>query len=88
MASVKLYLDTRVPRKDGTFPLKIAVTHKGKFLINLKIYLKEDQFIGNEVVGHKSKKAYNIIIEQWLINIKKIFYNKNITLLLFSGLIK
>jgi hypothetical protein len=42
MVSVKLYLDTRVPRKDGTFPLKIAVTHKGKFLVNLKIYLKED----------------------------------------------
>lgn len=72
MASVKLYLDTRVPRKDGTFPLKIAVTHKGKFLINLKIYLKEDQFVGNEVIGHKSKKTYNIIIEQWLVNIKKI----------------
>lgn len=72
MASVKLYLDTRVPRKDGTYPLKIAVTHKGKFLINLKIYLKEDQFVGNEVVDHKSKKTYNIIIEQWLINIKKI----------------
>lgn len=72
MASVKLYLDTRVPRKDGTFPLKIAVTHKSKFLINLKIYLKEDQFIGNEVVGHKSKKTYNIIIDQWLVNIKKI----------------
>jgi len=72
MASVKLYLDTRVPRKDGTFPLKIAVTHKGKFLINLKIYLKEDQFVGNEVVGHKSKKTYNIVIEQWLVNIKKI----------------
>ena len=72
MASVKLYLDTRVPRRDGTFPLKIAVTHKGKFLINMKIYLKEDQFVGNEVVGHKSKKTYNIIIEQWLVNIKKV----------------
>lgn len=72
MASVKLYLDTRVPRKDGTYPLKIAVTHKGKFLINLKIYLTEDQFVENEVVGHKSKKTYNIVIEQWLVNIKKI----------------
>ena len=71
MASVKLYLDTRVPRKDGTYPLKIAVTHKGKFFINLKIYLKEDKLIGNEVVGHKSKKIYNTIIEQWLVNIKK-----------------
>ncbi|MBB4036534.1 site-specific recombinase XerD [Dysgonomonas hofstadii] len=72
MASVKLYLDTRVPRKDGTYPLKIAVTHKGKFFINLKIYLKEDQLVGGEVVGHKSKKIYNTIIEQWLINVKKV----------------
>jgi len=72
MASLKLYLDKRVPRKDDTYPLKIAVNHKGKFYINLKIYLKEDQFESGEVIGHKSHKTYNKIIEQWTINIKKI----------------
>jgi len=72
MASVKLYLDTRASRKDGTYPLKLAVTHKGKFFINLKIYLNKDQFVGNEVVGHRHKKSYNTIIDQWIVNIRKI----------------
>lgn len=47
MASIKLYLDTRSLRKDGTYPLKIGVTHKGNFFINLRIYLTPDQFIEN-----------------------------------------
>lgn len=72
MASVKLYLDTRTPRKDGTFPLKLAITHKGKFFINLKIYLTEDQLEGEEVINHKSKRIYNPIIQQRLVDIKKI----------------
>lgn len=72
MASVKLYLDTRTPRKDGTFPLKLAITHKGKFFINLKIYLTEDQLEGEEIINHKSKKIYNPIIQQRLVDVKKI----------------
>ena len=67
-----MYPDTRVPRKDETFPLKIAVTHNKKFFINLKIYLKKDQFFEGEVIGHKSRKTYNAIIEQWVVNIKKV----------------
>ena len=40
MASVKPYFDTRSPRKDGTCPLKLAVTHKGNtVLVSLQIYL-------------------------------------------------
>lgn len=40
MASVKPYFDTRSPRKDGTCPLKLALTHKGNtVLVSLQIYL-------------------------------------------------
>lgn len=50
MASFKLYLDTRTPRKDGTFPLKIAVNHRSRFLINLKTYTAPENFIAGEVI--------------------------------------
>jgi len=72
MASVKLYLDTRKPRKDDTFPLKLSITHKETILINLKIYLKEDQWEKNMVVNHKSKKSYNVIIEKRLVDTKQL----------------
>ncbi|MFR9166828.1 MAG: phage integrase SAM-like domain and Arm DNA-binding domain-containing protein [Dysgonomonas sp.] len=72
MASIKLYLDTRAPRKDGTYPLKLLVTHKQPFMISLKIYLQEDQWLGNEVINHKEKKAFNIFIQQRFITIKKL----------------
>lgn len=73
MASVKLYLDTRTSRKDGTFPLKLAITHKGKFFINLKIYLTEDQLEGEEVINHKSKRIYNPIIHKDLLILRKSY---------------
>ena len=69
MASIKLYLDTRKARNDGTYPLKLSIHHKGKFMINLKIYLKEDQFDPTKdkpVTGHKSFRVYNEVITRKL----------------------
>lgn len=50
MASLKLYFDTRSPRKDGSCPIKIAVNHKGSFLVNLKIYMTPDEFTQQTVI--------------------------------------
>lgn len=62
MASVKPYFDTRTPRKDGTYPLKLAVTHKGTtVLISLQIYLLFEcwDVKKGEVIKDKRKGAYN-----------------------------
>ncbi|WP_159522795.1 site-specific integrase [Sunxiuqinia indica] len=59
MASVKPYFDTRSERKDGTYPLKLAVTHKGSFTVNLKIYLKKNQWDGVQIVNHPQKRKLN-----------------------------
>lgn len=72
MASVKLYLDTRVPRKDGTYPLKLVVTHKQPFMVNLKIYLRKEQWESGTIIDPKVKRLYGQIIEQRLINVKKM----------------
>jgi|GEM_PF-6559530 hypothetical protein len=50
MSTVKLYLDKRVQRRDNTYPLKLMIAHQGNFLINLQVYLKEDEFIGGEII--------------------------------------
>jgi len=78
MASYKLYLDTRKPGKDGTYPLKPAVHHKGKFMINLKIYLAEKQFDiskKNPVIGHPKKDAYNTTVKTKLNKAEDIILN-------------
>lgn len=64
MTSVKLYLDRRAPRKDGKYPLKLVVTHKQPFIINLKIYLKEEQWGKSNYNSPQAKKLYGQIIEQ------------------------
>lgn len=64
MASVKLYLDTRTARQDGTYPLKLSVTFKKTFQINLKVYLLKDQWDGKQVSGHVNKRFLNSYIRQ------------------------
>lgn len=63
MASAKLYLDTRSRKKDGTFPLKITITHKGVFHINLGIDLKEDEWEDGKIVNNKRAKVFSSVIQ-------------------------
>lgn len=75
MASVKLTLDTRKARKDGKFPLKISVTHKGSALVSTGIYLLPDQFISGEVVNCKGYKAINNMAQSFLFNAQKTLFD-------------
>jgi len=56
MASLKLYLDTRKELKNGLYPLKLMIQHKGITLINLNINIAIDQLIVNKqiTVGYES----------------------------------
>lgn len=70
MASVKPYFDTRSPRKDGTCPLKLAITHKGNtVLVSLQIYLLPEYWDPRkqEVVKDKRKSVYNEVIRRRLV---------------------
>ena len=57
MASIKLTLDTRNARKDGTFPLKIGVSHNRYFQISLDVHLLPEQWIDGEIVLPKERSA-------------------------------
>lgn len=56
MATVKLTLDTRRAKDDGTYPIKLLISHLHKSAkISTGVSVKEDQFNGNEI----SKKVPN-----------------------------
>lgn len=62
MATATLYLDTRRRRDDGTYPLKITVSHHGRVAhIPLGIHIRRDQWDRKrrQVVQHPLKQFYN-----------------------------
>lgn len=55
MANCSFYLDKRNVRKDGTYPVKLYVKHRSKFLLSTDFYATEDMWAG----GEYSRKAEN-----------------------------
>ncbi len=60
MATINFYLDKRNQKKDGTYPLKLSVTHRKSFLLPLGISILEETWIGNKIEGNiPNKKILN-----------------------------
>lgn len=61
MATANYYLDTRRIKKDGTYPIKINVQHKGHFLISTEFTSSKEGWNGIEYsrkeVNYKTKNA-------------------------------
>jgi site-specific recombinase XerD len=57
MASVKLILDQRAPRKDGTCPVKLGVSHNGYFQISLGIHVLPENWIDGMIVFPASQSS-------------------------------
>lgn len=72
MASVRVYLDTRKERKDKTYPLKLNVSHRGSFQVNLKVYLEKEQWEAGKVVNHPQKRFLNMIVKQKLSEVENL----------------
>lgn len=82
MATFKVLLDTRRKLKDGTYPLVVRVYSESKRReINLKTYLKENQFDAStqKVKGnHPNKKEINQRIKQAVLQVEKTKLNLEI----------
>lgn len=64
MASLKFYLDKRSRKTDGTYPLKITVSHKKPFHISLNVSIPAENWIDNKIEGNiKNKKFLNDYIK-------------------------
>lgn len=61
MAHSTIILDTRSRKKDGTYPIKIRITHKGEFYINMELNVTVDQWGIIESKGNKSLKSGAVI---------------------------
>ena len=61
MARVNLYLDTRRERKDGKYPVKLYVRHRGKFLLSTDLFVSESNWDGSgftsKEMNYKTKNA-------------------------------
>lgn len=63
MASVKLFLDKRSMKKDGTYPLKLTVHHRKSFHISLNVSVLEQNWINDKIVGVKNERFLNSYIQ-------------------------
>lgn len=73
MASAKLVLDKRAPKKDGTFPVKIYVNHKGDFYLPTGIDIKVEFWIGDSEAPTENKR-YNTVLIQMLTRMRSMIY--------------
>ncbi len=71
MARVTILLDTRSQKKNGTYPLKIRVAHRGEFYIPLQIDLRLDQWAQDRVTGHPLMKRHNLFINARKLEIER-----------------
>lgn len=58
MASVKFFLDKRSKKKDGTYPLKLTVTHRKPFHISLNVSLPEENWIDERIEGNITNRRF------------------------------
>lgn len=63
MATVKLFLDTRTAKNDGTYPLKLSVFHRTSSLLGLDISVTKEQWSGKGIVDHPKAKFLNGILK-------------------------
>lgn len=65
MATLKTILDTRSEKKDGTYPVKVSVFHKGStFYLSTDISVKKENWKNGEVTELPKAKNYNRLIRQ------------------------
>ena len=63
MATLNIYYDTRVIRKDGTYAIKFRVNHYTEFYILSGMYAAKTEFDGHKFIGNNSKYK-NIILRE------------------------
>lgn len=66
----KLYLDKRFAKADGTFPIKLYVRHKNKFLMSTNIYTTPEAWDENGILNKNDKqyKTKNAVLRKLLSN--------------------
>lgn len=64
MAHTTVVLDKRSKKKDGTYPVKIRITHNGEFYHSVNISISEAQWNEDKknIINHPLAAKYNNLI--------------------------
>lgn len=74
MATAKLTLDTRSVKKDGTYPIKLYISHRGEdFFVSTNISVRLDDWKGKEKEPTRSK-SLNSVLNQMLVQTQAHIY--------------
>lgn len=80
MATVKLYLDQRRPKKDGTCPIKLNIHHFGNIIVSTGIDVIPDEWNGSEVTkGDKSYRQKNVSLRSIINRVDTLLLNLETT---------
>lgn len=75
MASISLYLDTRRAKSDGTYPLKINVRNKGKFLLSTGYSAMAARWDGNNYTNKEPNyKTKNASLRKMLSDMENVIF--------------
>ena len=77
MATIRIYLDARTARKDGSSPLKLCISHKGKTaFIGLNAYVPRDNWdeAGSKVYGLPNRNRINTYLLQKRLEAENILF--------------
>ena len=75
MATISLYLDTRSAKSDGTYPLKINVRNKGKFLLSTGYSAMAARWDGNNYTNKEPNyKTKNASLRKMLSDMENVIF--------------
>lgn len=75
MATVKLYLDTRRIKKDGSFPLKLNIHNKGTFFVSTGYSVIPERWTGMEFTRQEPNyKTKNAALRKIVNDIENLFF--------------
>lgn len=77
MATVKIYLDARTTRKDGSSPLKLSVSHKGKTtFVSLNIFVPKENWddVSAKVSGLPNRSNLNAYLFQKKLEAENVLF--------------
>lgn len=86
MSKIKIYLDTRRPLSDNTYPLKLScnIQNKGKIMVSTNIYVRKECFINNTIINTSNAEIYNAILMKKYVKMETILNELRINDLLNS----
>lgn len=78
MATAKFYLDTRRIKDDGTYPLRIAINNKGRFLLSTGLSISDKNWSGSELTNRESNyKMKNAMLRKALSDMESAIFRLN-----------